>query len=193
MATGFGDSVGATLEDQFEARIERVRDALRGLEPVEARTRAFRRRCGHFPRGAIENRTIRLIDDATGEVVLVVGESDLITDELVAKLNDLPETVVVIIGAMDDDTKALLKAGVPYANKFVSGLEWLHEQDDTREDSAIGRLLLVDRETLLVSSYEPTTGTERAVFGSGFGNGPIMIPRLLIGTGLLPSVDARPE
>jgi len=53
----------------------------------------------------------------------------------------------------------------------------------------IGRLLLVDRSSILVSTVDPTTGDEHAVFGDGFKNGLVAISRRLMAQGLLPTRD----
>jgi hypothetical protein len=58
---------------------------------------------------------------------------------------------------------------------------------------AIGRLLLVDRSTILVSTIVPNTHEEQAVFGGGFRNGLVVISRRLLSQGLLPKRDPRTE
>ena len=71
---------------------------------------------------------------------------------------------------------------------FVSGLEWLHGESIDGETS-IGRLLLVDREAILVSSWEAGTGQEHAIYGTGFSNGLVVISRRLMATGLFSGND----
>lgn len=65
----------------------------------------------------------------------------------------------------------------------------LHGVATTEEDTAIGRLLLVDRSTILVSSIMPDSKEEQAIFGEGFGNGLVVIARRLMAQGLIPVRD----
>jgi hypothetical protein len=74
----------------------------------------------------------------------------------------------------------------------MSGLEWLHGENATEDETAIGRLLLVDRSTILVSSIMPGTKVEQAIFGGGFGNGLVVIARRLMAQGLLTERDPAP-
>jgi len=53
------------------------------------------------------------------------------------------------------------------------------------EDAAVGRLLLVDRSTMLVSSINPQTGDEQAIFATGLRNGLIVIARRLLSQGVV--------
>ena len=82
-----------------------------------------------------------------------------------------------------------MQSAVPGATTFVSGLEWLHGENTAEDDTAIGRLLLVDRGSMLVSSIMPESKAEQAIFGEGFGNGLIVIARRLMAEGLVPGRD----
>ena len=90
-------------------------------------------------------------------------------------------------------SRAHAEDAVPAADVFVSGLEWLGPGKMPGDDTEIGRLLLVDRENFLVSSFTSAPGNGRqdelAVFGSGFNNGLVTIARRLMVTGALPSAD----
>lgn len=68
---------------------------------------------------------------------------------------------------------------------FVSGLEWLQAGKQQNDEADVGRLLLVDREIILVSSIPPETDEEHAIFGRGFGNGLVVITRRIMSTGLI--------
>ena len=137
-------------------------------------------------REPIENRAIQLITEASEEVVLIVGDDSLLTDGLVSCLNDLDPAVDLLVGALTESLRSDVRETVPEAQTFVSGLEWLHGAE---EETAIGRLLLVDRSTILVSSIVPDSGDERAIFGTGFGNGLVVIARRLMAQGLLNGRD----
>ena len=179
-----------TLRDQYEARVERLHNALDMIEVVETtKDSNIQEVWSMSGRQAIENRTDELISGATDEVVLVIGEKSLLTEKLTDRLNAVGNGVNVVIGAFAHSVEEQVHAAVPLATTFVSGLEWLHGDEASQDEVAIGRLLLVDRSTILVSSIIPETGEEQAVFGGGFGNGLVVIARRLMAQGLLTARD----
>jgi len=91
-----------------------------------------------------------------------------------------------------EDLEARIHEAVPRATTFLSGLDWLRATDDD-DGLVMGRLLLVDRSAILVSTFVPDTGEEKAIFGGGFRNGLIVIARRLLSQGLLPKRDPRAE
>src|SRR6056297_3003573 len=69
-----------TLRDQYEARVERLQNALEMVEIVDTDDDApIQQVWALTGRAAIENRTNDLIGDATDEVVLVIGDDSLLT------------------------------------------------------------------------------------------------------------------
>jgi hypothetical protein len=142
-------------------------------------------------RDAIENRTNDLVETATDEVVLVIGDESLLTDDLVDVLDDIGNGVDLAIGALTEPLREQVQAAVPDATTFTSGLEWLHGGQSAEDETAIGRLLLIDRSTILVSSIMPDTKEEQAIFGEGFGNGLVVVARRIMSQGLLPGRDPR--
>jgi sugar-specific transcriptional regulator TrmB len=186
------DEATETLRDQYEDRVERLDKALDTIEIVEQDEETpVQQIWAMSGRDAIENRTDQLIEDAAEEVVLVVGDESLLTDDLVATLNDVGNGVDLLIGALTEALEDQIQAAVPDATTFISGLEWLHGQDATEGETAIGRLLLIDRSTILVSSLIPDTKREQAIFGEGFGNGLVVIARRLMAQGLLTARDPK--
>jgi sugar-specific transcriptional regulator TrmB len=186
------DEAAETLRDQYENRVERLHDALNSVEIVEEDDETpVQQIWAMSGRDAIENRTDQLIEDASEEAVLVVGDESLLTDDLVATLNDVGNGVDLLIGALTESLQEQIQTAVPDAKTFISGLEWLHGEDATADETAIGRLLLVDRSTILVSSLMPDTKEEQAIFGEGFGNGLVVISRRLMAQGLLTTRDPR--
>lgn len=174
-----------TLRDQYESRVERLQNALKGIEIVETdEESSLQQVWGMRGQEAIENRTNELIADATDEIVLVLGEESLLTDELIDAIN-ATEDVDVLVGALNQRIEEQIDNAIPRATTFISGLDWLQAEADPEEQVAIGRLLLVDRSTILVSSIVPETGEEQAVFGGGFGNGLVVLARRLMAQGLL--------
>lgn len=179
-----------TLRDQYEDRVERLHDALDTVEIVDGDDETpVQQVWAMSGRDAIENRTDQLIEQASMEVVLVLGDESLLTDDLVFSLNDVGNGVDLLIGALTESLQDQIQTAVPGATTFLSGLEWLHGENTAEHETAIGRLLLIDRSTILVSSLMPGTKEEQAVFGEGFGNGLVVIARRLMAQGLLTARD----
>ena len=184
-----------TLRDQYEARVERLANALEQAEPVEPADdeEPVQEVWSMAGMEAIANRSNKLITDASEEVVLVVGDDSLLTDELIDSLNGLDPEVDLLIGAVTESLETQIHEAIPNATTFLSGLDWLRNRDGIDEHLAIGRLLLVDRSSILVSTIVPDTNEEQAIFGGGFRNGLIVISRRLLAQGLLPQRDPHPE
>ncbi|APX95259.1 TrmB family transcriptional regulator [Natronorubrum daqingense] len=136
---------------------------------------------------AIESRTLQLIDEAETEIVLLVVDESVLSEALHAHIEQATtrEPSIVLGGKTDAITDAL-ETQLPSSRVFETGLEWLTgpEQDS---EVAISRILLVDRETLLIGSYYPNSGTDRqeqAVFAKGLQNGVVVLLRRLVTAGL---------
>ena len=184
------DEATETLRDQYEARVERLQETLETVDTIdnqdESPVQEVWAMAGH---DAIENRTNDLIEDASEEIVLVVGDESLLTEDLLDALEAASDNVEVIVGSLTESVQDRIRTAVPEATTFVSGLEWLGTETSVENDTAVGRLLLVDRSTILVSSIVPETKEERAIFGGGFGNGLVVIARRLMAQGLIPVRD----
>ncbi|SFR49502.1 MULTISPECIES: TrmB family transcriptional regulator [Halorubrum] len=186
------DEATETLRDQYEERVGRLQSALDAVDIVgddeESPTQEIWAMSG---RDAIENRTNRLIGAAKEEVVLVVADETLLTDDLTETLNGVDDDIDLVIGALSEPLREELESAVPRATTFVSGLEWLQDRDVPADETGIGRLLLIDRSTILVSSIIPDNKAEQAIFGEGFGNGLVVIARRLMAQGLIPARDPQ--
>jgi sugar-specific transcriptional regulator TrmB len=181
-----------TLRAQYEERVERLHDVLETVNVVDEDDESpIQQIWAMTGRDAIETRTEELIEQATNEVVLVIGDESLLTEDLVDTLNRVSTDVDLIIGTLTESLQEHVQAAVPDATTFVSGLEWLHGEHTIEDERAIGRLLLVDRSTILVSSIIPDTRKEQAIFGEGFGNGLVVIARQLMAQGLIPACDPQ--
>lgn len=183
----------ATLRKQYESRFDTLQDTIESLDrPTESDTDSVHEVWSLSGSTAISNRTQQLIGNAEDEVFLLVGHESLVTDELMESLREATERgVSVIIGTEDASVRDVVREAVPQAEVFVSELGWLNDSPalDEAEDVIIGRVLLGDNSTILVSSIEPRTSKERAVYGRGFKNGLVVIARRLMATGLLRSKD----
>jgi sugar-specific transcriptional regulator TrmB len=181
------------LRSEYEDRADSLRKTLEGLEPAEndVETEVTHEVWSMTGNAAISTRTQHLVDDATREVVLVVGAEGVFTEDLVERLQSAQDRGVrVIVGTLDEDLAASVEDRLPRARVFVSGLDWLRHAPTQQDDTEISRLLLVDRESILVSTFtERDVGDgerahEHAVFGRGFDNGIVAVARRLMATGL---------
>lgn len=184
-----------TLRDQYEARLQQLEDDLREAEPLELDDGVEEplevwTMTGTTP---IANRTQRVIEDATEEVVLVLGDTSLLTEDLVDSLSAHSAEVDLLVGTLTEPLQQHVQDAVPGAETFVSGLEWLRNDATNTDEVAIGRLLLVDRSTILASTVDPVSSDEYAVYGGGFRNGLVVIVRRLMAHGLLANRDPGHE
>ena len=192
------EEAAETLRQEYESRTDTLVEALAAIEPAESNggdeeiTHEVWALSGTT---AITNRTQQLIDAAGREIVFIVGREDVVTDELLEQLQEAQDSGLdVLIGTQTEDLRERVAEALPDANVFVSGLEWLHSSPlEVDDDTTISRLLLIDKNTILVSSvHETDTGgieSEKAVFGRGFDNGIVVIARRLMATGLQPADD----
>ena len=180
----------ATLRDQYEDRVDRLHDALTTVDIVDDDDESPVQEVWTMSgRDAIENRAEQLMEAANEEIVLVIGDRSVLTADLVETLTAVDDDIELLVGALTPSLQEEIQTAVPAATTFVSGLQWLHGENATEDETAIGRLLLVDRESILVSSIMPRSNDEQAVFGEGFGNGLVVIARRLMAQGLLPARD----
>jgi sugar-specific transcriptional regulator TrmB len=192
-AVGIDEAI-ETLRDEYESRVVTLREALQSVEPADRDEETdVSHEVWSLSRGsAIENRTQRLIGEATEEVLLVLG-GEALTDALVENLRGATDrNVSVLVGADSEQLRDRLQTTVPDAEAFISGLDWLRESSIPGDETQITRLMLVDRQAILVSTHgnDPGGGGhERAVFGRGFDNGLVTVGRRLMATGLLPGDD----
>lgn len=182
------DEAMATLRDQYETRLEQVEASLDSLDAADAAAQGPDQEVWSITgTTAIDNRLADLLEAATDEVVLVIGDPSVLSADLHASLRAVAGDVDLLVGTLGESLRDRIQAEVPEARTFTSGLEWLQGE---ATEARIGRLLLVDRSALLVSTIDPETGAERAVFSSGIGNGFVIIARRLMTHGLLPHREA---
>lgn len=187
------DEATETLRAQYDERVERLAAALEQTDQIEQGDEDPVQEVWTVTgTDAIANRSHKLIDEATTEVVLVLGDSSMLTEELVESLGNLDPGVELLIGAVTESLEEEIQGAIPQATTYLSGLDWLRS-DNTEDGLAIGRLLLVDRSVMLVSTIMPGTGHEKAVFGSGLRNGLIVIARRLLAQGLVPRRDPQTD
>ncbi|RBI63646.1 TrmB family transcriptional regulator [halophilic archaeon] len=194
-AVSIEEAIG-TLRQQYESRFDELQDAVEGLEQSTTDDSDTVHEVWSLSGSdAIANRTQQLIGEADDEVVLILGTDAVLGEDLYESLDDAADRgVSLIVGTLADSVREEIDRRLE-AKVFLSELDWLGATSDgyggsaRDEDTAIGRLLMVDRETIFVSSIDPISGKEQAVFGRGFSNGLVVIVRRLMATGLLASED----
>ncbi len=181
-----------TLQTEYAERTESLRSALAGLEPndTESVTEATHEVWAITDGQGITSRTQQLIEGATDELILVIGHESIFTEQLAEELRAAKERdVTVIVGTLDEELRAAIRDSLPDIEVFVSELDWLRQSPLPDDNTQISRLLLADREAILVSSFTETGEDgrehEQGVFGRGFDNGLVTIARRLMATGLL--------
>lgn len=186
-ATSVSEAV-QTLEREYEDRFDSLEDHLVSLEGnTESDASEVHEVWSLSNTAAITTRTETLVEEAENEVVIVLGVDHVVTHELLEKLEQATDRGLdVIVGVTDEDIAARVTSSVPSASVFDSGLDWL-EPAGAESEPAIGRLMLLDRTNILVSSFDRIQEYERAVFARGFNNGVVVVARRLLLTGLLPS------
>jgi len=186
------DEAVDTLREEYRMRMDSLRHTLDDLDSVDEREKTDVTHEVWSLSGSemIATRTQGLIDDATDEILLVIGDRALFTDVLAGRLKAASQRGVdVIVGAGTEELRRRVSRELPEIEAFVSNLEWLHQSPSPEDHTEISRLLLIDQETILVSVHETDTGAEQAVFGRGFTNGLVAIVRRLIAVGLPPPED----
>lgn len=184
------------LREEYETRTDQLQNALQGLESASMgeETESTHEVWAMTGGSAIRNRTHQLVDDANEELVFVAGETSILTDDLFDSLRTAQQRgVTLLIGTTTEEIQAQVQTELPGAEVFVTGLEWLHGSPLTGDETEITRLLLLDRDTILVSTVNTSRGDkgghEQAVFGRGFDNGIVAITRRLMATGLPAGAD----
>lgn len=179
------------LADRYATRIEDLDKALHEVEPRDDRDEEHSQEVWSLSgREAVAARTHQLIEEASTELILVVGAESALTEALYKRLATAADhDVDVLVGAASSTARSRLCERVPDAEIFETELDWL---DGSADEPSIGVLAMADRNALLVSSrteYTDGERTESAVFGSGFTNGLVVIARRLLSRGLLAERD----
>ncbi|WP_248516039.1 TrmB family transcriptional regulator [Salinarchaeum laminariae] len=167
------------LREQYELRIEKLHETLAELE-LDASERE-----ADLPEvwtvssdGSLDSRISESIVAADSEVVLVLGSTDGWTPELAAAI----ETAVD--RGVDVHVVTLPSVTIDFGEydgveTFQSELPWLESHG---EDGQIDRLLLVDRNSLLLTTRDGFNGdgSERAIVAEGASNGAVVLCRRLL-------------
>lgn len=172
------DEATETLRDRYRTRIERLSETLGAIKPCETgRNKATQTVWTVNGRETVADRSEERLAEASAEVFLVVGEASLWTDGLREALDDVSEDVDLLVGTTDGPLRRRVRDRLPRAT-LVSGVDWLGTDDDAAV--TIGRVMVIDRSSILISSLSRETGEEQAVVCDGSGNGVVVIARRLL-------------
>lgn len=168
-----------TLREQYEHRIERLHETLKHLEIDADERRADTPEIWAVStQGSLDTRVAENVVNADEEIVLVVGAEEGWTPELETVIETAVdrgvEVVLVTVPSVTIDPVQL--DGV---ETVESELSWL---DTPGEEGRICRLLLVDRDTLLLTSLDDRDGeaSENAIVAEGETNGAVLLCRRLL-------------
>jgi HTH-type transcriptional regulator, sugar sensing transcriptional regulator len=195
-AVGVNEAV-VVLANRYSTRIDELDQALHDIESQQESTEQSSHEVWSLTgTTSIAARTQEMINAADEEVFLVVGSESILTDGLYESLEEATTGTDVLVGALQSETREAIRDQVPHAEVFETGLEWLESPVMEPEEASIGVLVMVDRSELLVSSRTPVEDsepTERAIYGSGFSNGLVVIARRLLSYGLQDIQDPARE
>ncbi|MDF9744827.1 TrmB family transcriptional regulator [Natrinema salsiterrestre] len=183
------DEATQTLRQKYEDRITTLETHLENTEVQDVeeddQVQEVWSLTGHE---AIESRTIDLIREAESEIALLVVDEDILSETLLDSLRTAARNdISVVLGGQTETIIDTLDTETSTTRVFETGLGWLTGSESDNE-VAISRILLVDRETLLIGSFYPNTPgsqtKEQAVFARGLENGIVVLLRRLVTAGL---------
>jgi sugar-specific transcriptional regulator TrmB len=177
------------LRGSYEDRIDSLGSALAGVEPLadEADREATHEVWALTGRTSVDRRARTLIDEATTEVVVVVGDPEALTGGLVGAIGAATDRgLEVVVGAVTDDLRETAAEALPGVEVFTSELGWLSPADPD-DHTTVTCLLMLDRSAIMFATT--ADGREHGVFGRGYGNGLVTVARRLLVSGLLPERD----
>ena len=180
------DEATKTLRNRYDSEIEKIETVLKNIDRVEPNDKSSQEVWSLSNSKSIDSRTDQLMEAATEEVVLVIGHESVLTDSILDSLNKVGDNVDLFVGAMSEEIRKKVESRVHSARTFDSDLGWLQDRGPVEEGVSVGRLLLTDRATTLVSSVDSETMEEKAVVGEGFENGIVVIARRIMTDGLAP-------
>ncbi|PSP89171.1 TrmB family transcriptional regulator [Halobacteriales archaeon QS_4_69_34] len=151
----------------YKETVERLSTVLADLEPAQRR----REQTGVWTvsgHEAVTERVLEFVGEADTEVVYMSVE-ELLTGEVIEALAAVEQRGVDIqLAGVSPATRDRIRTEIPSAELFETLWEW--------SDTTAGRLLMVDRETILVSVYtDDDTPEETAIWGSGDRNSLVVV------------------
>lgn len=155
------------FQEKYDDLIEQLTPLLEDLDPV---TRNHEQPGVWTVTGneAVTDRLCELIATAEDELIYLCAE-DLLTEDVLQHLTAAAEQgVTVRLAGGAPETRDRLQTAIPTAHWAETQLQWT--------DATAGQLLVVDRETVLVSALTNAGApTETAIWGSGEHNSLVVV------------------
>lgn len=185
-AVGIDEAVDV-LRARYDRKFAALDRSLRSLDPVADRDESEAGPTEVWTLSGVEtigNRVRDLVDDADEEVVYLVGDGGVVSEDVLASLAAAGEDGVgVHVDAASTDVYERVASAVPAARRVQSPVDWLWTPVDPDRLWALGHVLVVDRRSALVSAHRdgaPDDPSATAVWTTGVGNGlGLLVERLL--------------
>jgi sugar-specific transcriptional regulator TrmB len=136
----------------------------------------------------IRSRAAELVEESDEEIVCLVGDESVLSEELLGQLADASERgVPVYVGTATDRIYDRVDGAVPDLHRFESWIEWLWTPGDPDDAWSLGQILVVDRQAVLVSAHGAPPHDETAdsaVWTTGVGNGLGIVAERLLDAGI---------
>ncbi|WP_267641182.1 TrmB family transcriptional regulator [Haloarchaeobius amylolyticus] len=173
------------LRSEYVARLDELDETLRDLEPWNTDNQSEIANVWSLSgRDAIAARVRSFVAESTDEIIIILGSQDEVMDAFVEALVDATDRGVdTYVGTLSETVEAEFERRVPDAVVFESGPEWFIPSPEEYGVS-IGRAVLVDGETLLLSSVSGDPPAERAIWGEGLENGLVVLAHHVASVGL---------
>lgn len=166
------DTALEILRTEYESYFDTVEQTLRQLEPTYKKTTQGVWALNKHDQ--VTGRIVDLVSDANDEIVYIVLDENLFDDDVHECLVEASERDVAIhIGTISDSIEARVESAGIGAQVFTSDLiRWFTAMEGSPR---IGRLLMTDREPVLVSAIHeeelPGVPNETAVWTDGVNHG----------------------
>jgi len=174
------DAALQTLREEFDTHLD---TADRHLSELDGRDAEDNGVWEIATREAVRSQALLHIRNATDEVYLLIAHETLLEDELVDALDDAASDVTVWVEVPTAEAKQRVGDALPRSTVAVTDClsSTLPEESQTP-----GRLLMVDRETILLSAQKdgliPNENEESGIWGRAVGHGLVGWVRHLLET-----------
>jgi len=166
------DTAVTMLREEYESYFQTVETSLQQLEPSykEAEQAVW----ALNTHDQVTGRVTDLVGEASDEVLLIVLDEDLLDDDVLESLIDADDRDVALhVGTVTETIHERVDEADLDARVFTTDLvQWFTEMSG---NPRLGRLLMVDREPVLVSALHeeelPGVPNETAVWSDGIDHG----------------------
>ena len=166
------DTAVRLLRDEYDSYFTTLEESLHRTEPAYKETQQ-----GVWAlqsHDQVSERVRILANDAEDELLLLVIDSETLTEEVMAHLEDAIERdVTVHVGSAAESVHDRIESAETDARTFTTPLiEWLSSKHDLPK---VGRVVMIDRGPVLVSAIHgeelPGVRNETAVWSDGINHG----------------------